>query len=103
MKLDRNTNPDGHGKYAIIKLREHNISEAIKSPGIQGVMVAASAIDLGDTPETEFFVIRLKDKYAANALHAYSASCRTDDPEFSREVQNLALRAAKFQPKQMPT
>jgi hypothetical protein len=103
MRLDRNITTPRRGKYALIKLREHDISEAVRQPGIEGVMVSASAIDLGDTAESDFFVIRLRDKYAANALHAYSASCRADDPEFSREVLELANKAARMQNKQKPT
>lgn len=105
MKLDRNTNPDGRGKYALIKLRENPIAGwGATVGGVSNcVAVRESAIDYGTTPETEFFVIRLKDKNAANALMAYAVSCKQDDPEFSREVHKLAMRAAQYQPKQRPT
>lgn len=103
MRLDRNTNPDGRGKYALIKLRQDNILHHLKIPNVVTVPVLAGAIDVGDTPETEFFVIRLKDKNAANALHAYAVSCRGDDPEFANEVHTLALKAASYQQKQKPS
>lgn len=101
MKLDRNTNPDGRGKYALIKLRETPLQTVLSSGG--PFVIEQAHVDFGDTPDTEFFVIRLKDKNAANALHAYSVSCQVDDPEFSREIHALAIRAAQYQPKQRPT
>jgi len=52
------------------------------------------------TPRTKSFTIHLKDKYATNALMAYAVSCRKDDPELSREVHDLALRASKLQRKE---
>ncbi len=103
MRLDRNTNPDGKGKYALIKLRTDDVRPQLQIPNIVTVPVMASAIDLGSTPDTEFFVIRLKDKYAAVALHAYSAACSKDDPEYSREIQKLAHRAQVHPNKQIPT
>jgi hypothetical protein len=47
------------------------------------------------TPLTKSFTIHLKDKYAA-----YAVSCRRDDPELSREIHDLALRASKLQRKE---
>lgn len=68
MKLDRNLNPSGMGKYALIKLRIDQPSAAIGNP--PRMTIAADAVDFGNTKETDFFVIRLKDKYAAPALAA---------------------------------
>jgi hypothetical protein len=108
MRLDRNSNPDGKGKYALIKLR--NLTPFAFGRIVAGLVnrseaipVAPDAVDLGDTPDSEFFVIRLKDKYAANALQAYAVSCSKDDPEFSRDVRQLAMKARQFQNKQSPT
>jgi len=52
MKLDRNINPDGKGKYALINLRK-NIVEWGGGDG-------------------QFFVIKYKDIFAAPALKAYA-------------------------------
>jgi hypothetical protein len=52
MKLDRNSNSDGRGKYAFFNLRTNQV-------------------EWGDTPE-EFFVIKLKDEFAFEALSAYA-------------------------------
>jgi hypothetical protein len=93
MKLDRNTNPDGRGKYALIKLREtHNDPHPYRTTGGR-ISVRESSVDHGDTPETEFFVIRLKDKYAAAALYAYGNQARHDDPEWAEEIFALADKA----------
>ena len=70
MRLDRNMNADGRGKYALLKLRQleefrgadgsfsMDITDAIS------LLVKYGILDWGDKPETEFFVIHLKDKYA---------------------------------------
>lgn len=75
MKLDRNINPDGKGKYALLNLRTNKI-------------------EWGVTPDEEFFVIKLKDKYAAPALDAYAKACVKDDAEYAYEINQLASRAA---------
>lgn len=77
MKLDRNINlPDGsrRGKYALVKMREltkleavnnYSATSAVESLHMRGI------VDYGDTIDTDFFVIRLKDRFAAPALRAY--------------------------------
>lgn len=63
MKLDRNINSDGRGKYALLNWR-------------------TSKIEFGNTPNTEFFVIKLKDRFAAPALRAYAESVE----KFANEI-----------------
>lgn len=70
MKLDRNTNPYGRGKYALIKLRECPHPLATTSTGEP--VIPPKALDWGGTPDTEFFVIRLRDRFASPALNAYA-------------------------------
>jgi hypothetical protein len=104
MKLDRNIVPF-RGKYALIKLR---VRDAI--PGVNSkrdivtdhVLVNKDAIDFGDSDATDFFVIRLKDKYAEPALRAYAAAARFDDAEYANEVEALANLAAKHPSKRKP-
>lgn len=103
MKLDRNTNPDGTGKYALIKLRTKDTAHINAQHKEGAFVIPVEAVDFGSTPDTDFFVIRLKDKYAANALMAYAMSCKADDPEFSSEVLALENKAAAMQNKQKPT
>lgn len=76
MKLDRNLNPDGTGKYELRNLRTGKVVE-----------------DCGPGEEHEFFVIMLKDENAAKALISYAESIGRKDPEFAREVLQLARRA----------
>lgn len=102
MKLDRNIKAnDGRGKYAILLLRKlalyegdqplaHNdVEKAIE------VLEQAGIIDWGIAgTESEFFLTRLKDRYAAPSLHAYADAAEKDDPEWAAEVRELATRAA---------
>lgn len=103
MKLDRNANPSGVGKYAIIKLRDVPVGYpkfTEESSGNEFLTVPSSCVDFGNTRDTEFFVIRLKDEYAAPALKAYAAACA--DPEFALEVHRLALIAESHPSKRKP-
>lgn len=75
MKLDRNLNPDGKGKYALINLRTNKIE--------------FGRIDTED----EFFVIKLRDRNARAALLAYATEIDARDPEFAAEVVQLAERS----------
>ena len=102
MKLDRNLNPDGRGKYALLKLRRQ---AQPFSPDLQECaqkLKDAGLLDFGGTPETDFFVIRLKDKYAAPALGAYAAAALRDDPEYAEEIFTLAGMAAAHPNQRMP-
>ena len=80
MKLDRNLNANGKGKYALLNLRNDRIEWGF---------VGAS---------DEFFVIKLKDKYAQAALIAYADAAEHDDPEWAKEVRELAQRSGKNHP-----
>jgi hypothetical protein len=77
MRLDRNINPDGQGKYELRNLRTGEI-----------------VTDCGPGEEHEFFVIMLKDRYAQAALLRYADRCEERDPEFAKEVRILAAHAA---------
>lgn len=104
MKLDRNI-PAGHGnKYGLIKNRElektrdRNGYFPDKIANALLVLVDAGILDWGCTPETEFFVMRLKDKHAAWGLAAYALSAAADDPEYAGEIQRLAQRSGPNHP-----
>ncbi len=106
MKLDRNINSDGMGKYALVKLRvlrdirdhhngemPHEISEALS------LLESAGAVDIGNVgSESEFMVIKLKDKYARVALVAYSEAALLDDPEYATEIAEMAERSGPASP-----
>ena len=75
MRLDRNVNANGMGKYAILNLR-------------------TNTIEWGRTGEAdEFFVIKLRDCHAPAALNAYAADIEFVDPEFAEEVREMARRS----------
>ena len=103
MKLDRNITNPRRGKYALIKLRD--VSEIKTEPSGSGSHVIVwphSAVDFGDTEDSDFFVIRLKDKYAAKALKAYAEAAAADDTEYADEVYALALKASEHPNRKIP-
>jgi hypothetical protein len=103
MQLDRNINPDGMGKYALLKMRKvaavQNGENSAAKQELQKaleVLHNLGILDYGqteDSPGSDFMVIRLKDKYAAPALYAYAQAAREDDPQWAGEVQALARKA----------
>lgn len=104
MKLDRNID-GGHGnKYGLIKNRR--IEELRKLNGCLPANLADALLTLADcgvldwgcTPETEFFVIRLKDENADGALHGYAASACKTDLEYAQDIQKMALRSGVNHP-----
>lgn len=108
MKLDRNVNDDRRGKYALLKLR--SLADFTERGPFGGALVKpiadaiatleeAGVIDWGlHGTESEFFVIRLKDKNAAEALEGYANEAGKDDPEYADEVRGLADRAGPNSP-----
>ncbi len=103
MKLDRNLNPNGQGKYALIKMREVVTPfESVVRHGEDFTIIPTTAIDHGDTEGTDFFVIRLKDKYAAPALAAYAKAAMKDDEEYGAEIAELAKTALDYPHKRIP-
>lgn len=102
MKLDRNINPDGRGKYALLKLRRQPKGFPVELQHCAQMLKVAGLLDFGGTPETDFFVIRLKDKYAGPALHAYAEAAKPDDMEYAAEIDALAQAADRYLPKRIP-
>lgn len=106
MKLDRNIGrPDG--KYALIlnrkldEIRAQNPSQSLPPDITMALAVLRGAGVIDDGPKGspgEFFVIRLRDKYAPAALHCYSMEAEADDMEYGREVLELASRAGRHSP-----
>ena len=104
MKLDRNVNADGRGKYALLKLRRAVLYEPAETFRVTPVLKAIELLereeilDWGAGPDEEFFVIRLKDRFAAAALNAYADAASAADPEWADEVRSLAARAGPNSP-----
>jgi hypothetical protein len=105
MKLDRNVEGAGN-KYALLKLRRlRELQGTLTEEGQQrlaqafDLLEAAGILDWANTPETECFVIRLKDKYAAGALHTYASYAVSDgEVEYGQEVMDLAKRSGEWHP-----
>jgi hypothetical protein len=94
MKLDRSTNPDGRGKYALIKLRNLPKADAETNERLTALNTGGF-VEFGNVgDDDEFFVIKLKDAYAAAALTAYAQAALADDPEYANEILQMAARAA---------
>lgn len=107
MKMDRNENLDGVGKYAIINLRK--LTEKCDggtfrrwSPEVEqalNILESVGVLEWGRTGEAdEFFLIKLKDKHAQAPLFAYAASAKVEDPEWAEEIEELARRSGPAHP-----
>lgn len=104
MKLDRNIKANkGKGKYALIKLRTALIRPAALASGM--IEVSERDIDYGESTKegNDFFVIRLKDKYAEPALKAYAQAAYDDgQTEYSHQIFGLVRKAANHPQKKKP-
>jgi hypothetical protein len=99
MRLIRNITHDRRGKYGVIRMqklpdepgRRADVDFALRTLETNGML------EWGDPgSENEFFVIMLKDIYAAAALKAYATAILNDgdgDEEYADEVLHLAKRA----------
>lgn len=91
MRLDRNTNADGRGKYAIVKLRP---AAGLNAQACINLLERAGLLSYGTKPGEEFFVMKLTDKYAGWALKAYAQAAVNDgEHEFAADVMELAEKA----------
>lgn len=111
MKLDRNINGNKRGKYALLKLRrlteieawDGGEGEALDRQAVidaVALLERAGILDWGYAgTEGEFMVIRLKDKYAANALLTYATDAYRDgEKEYAAEINEMAQRAGQNSP-----
>lgn len=74
MKLDRNVNQDGRGKYALINLRTNKV-------------------EWGGEGGAQFFVLKYRDKFAAPALRAYVAAARAEAERLREGLQGASEEA----------
>lgn len=98
MKLDRNITNPRRGKYALIKLRTARIIQ--DNTGM--LTLTPESVDFGNTDDTDFFVIRLKDIHAGPALEAYAKSAEADDREYANEIFKLAAMARNHPNRRKP-
>lgn len=107
MRLDRNVKD--RCKYALIKLRD---IEPLKATLINGApesvmcyIIPAEAVvkcSPEGNPEDEFFVIKLRDAFAAPALKAYAKAASHWDGEYAVDVMALAHKAENMKDKKFP-
>lgn len=85
MKLDRNTNPTGRGKYALVNMRamgqflDLTERDAEQQDIVNAFTLLAkhSLIHFGNEgPGEQFFCMKYKDKFTAPALRAYADAVR---------------------------
>jgi hypothetical protein len=109
MKMDRNINGDGKGKYAVVRLR--NISPGDEAHKLLKRLEKLGHLDWGIVGQPdEFFLVKLRDKYAASAIRGYADAVLADsqqepDPQRSRDkaqwamqVQTMLARAGSLNP-----
>jgi hypothetical protein len=116
MKLDRNINVDGRGKYALVKLRlpmqyvRVGDYGSISSEALIQALADAGYIHIGNEgPGERFFVMKYKDKFThfglrsyANHVEAYAMQLldkpgtvaqRLDLMEYAAEIHKEAVTA----------
>jgi hypothetical protein len=108
MKLDRNINGSGRGKYALLKLRclaelaarsDQMPTTVAEVNAAIDLLARVGILDWGNTVDTEFFLIRLKDKYADDALFRYALSAHHDgEADYALEIEEMAERAGANHP-----
>lgn len=106
MKLDRTVNANRRGKYALLKLRKlddfaSGTFQKVAKPVVNAIktLERAGILDWGiEGSESEFFVIRLKDKNAFAALMGYASEAANNDAEFAADVLALANRSGPHSP-----
>lgn len=104
MKLDRNNPTYGRGKYALIPLRKTKATrEDLKALTFTHPEDGATTVPVqfGDTSaQNEFFVIKLQDKNAPDALRAYAmAAEKNGDAELAQQVLELAIKSRSLNQK----
>lgn len=107
MKLDRDINKNGEGKYGLIllrALRELPRDLQDKAAEALGTLVRLRVFDAGNKHSpSEFFLIRLKDQFASKALHAYADAAGEEGMfEWMDSVRELANRAANHPNQKLP-
>lgn len=102
MNIDRNINQTGKGKYILINNRK--IPGNLRTPQELAAAILANpeCVEFGLVRDpNEFFVIKLKDRYAGRALSAYANAVDLDpegDREYAIAVTEIANRSGLFHP-----
>jgi hypothetical protein len=100
MQLDRYTR--GQGKYALINNRKLDALEgANKHDAVSAISILEKLglLDAGDSQDTEFFVIKLRDLYSRPALREYATAARDDgNLAYADEIDQMADRSGLAHP-----
>lgn len=109
MKLDRNINGDGKGKYALIRLRDIEMDSEAMS--LLRRLEDLGHLDWGCVGHyDEFFVVKLRDRFSPGAIKGYAdavmdASQLEADPtkakdlaQWAIQVQSMGERAGDLSP-----
>lgn len=94
MKLDRNTNADGRGKYALILMRAltDTQADAVLDTSTDTVCVGSNQIVRGtESEKDQFFVLKYSDVFAHHALHAYAMAVRAEAEDMPEGDQRRSL------------
>lgn len=104
MKMDRNVNKNGHGKYALINVRK--LDQLLDPKNDQFGRLGnelRTSLDILDKrgileygaphSEDEFFVVKLRDEFSTGALVGYANQIKQHDREFADEVLEMANRS----------
>ena len=99
MKLDRDLDVHGKGKYALINLRKIPGNPRTAQELAAAILANPECVEFGKAgQQDEFFVIKLKDTFSEAALKAYSSEAYPIDPEYSDRIFSLAERAGENSP-----
>lgn len=100
MQLDRDINQDGKGKYALINLRKLPGGRIDTAADLAAAILAnPESVEFGRVGDPdEFWVVKLKDKHAEEALRAYAVAASGDDIQYAAAVERLAGRAGPNSP-----
>jgi hypothetical protein len=100
MKLDRNENTGRIGKYALINLRKlYSPGVPLEAVGAIQLLADQGILEWGEVgTESEFFVMKLKDRHSQSALTEYGRSASNFDEEYAREICEMAQRAGESNP-----
>lgn len=103
MKMDRDTNPQSLGKYALVLWRAFLALEGDELARAKKALEELKSLGLLDEglvgTESEFMVFRLRDYHALPALVAYAQSHKASgDLEFAQAVRDMAERSGPNSP-----
>lgn len=106
MKLDRNENATGVGKYALVNMRRLMALGHDQQNEAHQLMAQLSELGVVDWgakgADDEFFVIKLKDRNAESALVAYADAAEEHDKEWALQVLAMSTRAKRHPAKKTP-